>query len=261
MTIPPATIDLQVEVPGSAETVWTAVATGPGISSWYVPHEVEERPGGSAQARFGPGDDMLVPGRVVEWDPPRRVVFAGAEGSEDGLTFEWTVEPLDGDDQRCSVRLVNGGFGEGGPWDAMYDAMVEGWRMFLSNLTLHLTHFAGQEAVAALPTATWEGSPADVWPRLMAKLGVTDDPQVGQPLSLCPDGAPALTGTVVDVGSTRLSLLLDEPLPGTGFIAAEGGGDESQVSIWTYRYGDHAAAVAEAEQDGWQAWLTARSGG
>ena len=45
-------IELEIEVVGTPEEVWQAIATGPGISSWYVPHTVEEREGGAATARF-----------------------------------------------------------------------------------------------------------------------------------------------------------------------------------------------------------------
>ena len=48
-------LEIEVQVPGTAEEVWRAIATGPGISSWYVPHQVEEREGGAAVASFGPG--------------------------------------------------------------------------------------------------------------------------------------------------------------------------------------------------------------
>ena len=65
---------------GTPEEVWQAIATGPGISSWYVPHTVEEREGGAATASFGPGPEMTVPGRVAAWEPPRRIVFDGGEG-------------------------------------------------------------------------------------------------------------------------------------------------------------------------------------
>jgi uncharacterized protein YndB with AHSA1/START domain len=38
-------VQVEVEVPGTAEEVWQAIATGPGISSWFVPGEFEERDG------------------------------------------------------------------------------------------------------------------------------------------------------------------------------------------------------------------------
>ena len=32
-------VEAEVEVPGTPEEVWQAIATGPGISSWFVPTE------------------------------------------------------------------------------------------------------------------------------------------------------------------------------------------------------------------------------
>ena len=57
-------IDLSVEVAGTPEEVWEAIATGRGISSWFVPSTVEEREGGATTSRFGEGPEMLIPGRV-----------------------------------------------------------------------------------------------------------------------------------------------------------------------------------------------------
>ena len=101
----PHSIDMSVEVVGTASDVWTAVATGPGISAWYVPHVVEEYAGGVATASFGPGPVTQVPGRVAVWDPPRRILFDGGEGVG-GLTFDWLVD--DGVNGTCVVRLING---------------------------------------------------------------------------------------------------------------------------------------------------------
>ena len=116
-------IELEIEVPGTPEEVWRAIATGPGISSWYLPHTVEERQGGAANVSFGAAPEMQVAGRVAAWEPPHRVVFDGGD-SDAGLAFEWLVEARDGG--RCVVRLVNSGFGSGDEWDAQYDGMAEG---------------------------------------------------------------------------------------------------------------------------------------
>lgn len=75
-------LTFEIEVPGGPEEVWRAIATGPGISSWYVPHTVEERDGGPATASFGPEPEMQVSGRVAVWEPPYRIVFDGGEGVE-----------------------------------------------------------------------------------------------------------------------------------------------------------------------------------
>ncbi|MGF1647196.1 MAG: SRPBCC domain-containing protein [Kineosporiaceae bacterium] len=249
-------IDLSVEVPGTPEEVWRAIATGPGISSWYVPHVVEERSGGAASASFGPGPEMQVPGRVAAWEPPHRIVFDGGEGVP-GLAFEWLVAAKDGG--TCVVRLVNTGFGDGQEWDDQYDGMREGWQLFLLNLRLHLAHFAGRTATPALPTAAWPTEPHEAWPALLQALGLSAAPAPGTRVVLDPADGPdpvgTLAGTVVDVGDRRLALVLDEPAPGTAFMAIEGKTAPSSVSVWSYLYGDERDRLAAAVSASWQRWL------
>src|SRR2546430_16906512 len=50
-------IQVEVEVPGTPEEAWQASATGPGISSWFVPTEFEEKDGKpvAVKMNFGPG--------------------------------------------------------------------------------------------------------------------------------------------------------------------------------------------------------------
>ncbi len=248
-------IRLEIEVPGTPEEVWRAVATGPGISSWFVPHSVEERVGGAAVSSFGPGPEMQIPGRVVTWEPPEKVVFDGGEGAG-GLAFEWTVEAKDGG--TCVVRFVNTGFGEGEQWDGEYDSMTDGWRVFLLNLKLHLAHFAGQKATSSLPMGMWEGPRDETWKVLTEALGLPASPAVGDRLATSASDAPLLAGTVVDTAPRRIVLLTDEPAPGTAFIVVEDAGPASGVSIWCYLYGDDAAAAVDRDGPLWQQWLADR---
>ncbi len=249
-------IKLEIEVPGSPDEVWRAIATGPGISSWYVPHTVEEREGGAATASFGPGPEMQVAGRVAAWDPPHRVVFDGGEGVE-GLAFEWLIEARDGG--TCIVRLVNTGFGSGAEWDGQYDGMSEGWRLFLLNLRLHLEHFRGQTAQTSLPSTMWAGTRDMAWTTLTRALGIPPAPAVDERIEVTAPDAPSLAGTVADFAPGRLALLLDQPSPGTAFIAVEGDGEVVSVSIWSYLYGNDGATIAERDGPRWQQWLTERA--
>lgn len=244
-------IELEVTVVGTPEEVWQAIATGPGISSWYVPHVVEERDGGAARASFGEGPEMQIAGRVAAWEPPRRIVFTGAEHGSP-LAFEWVVGARDGGS--CVVRLVNSGFGSGEPWDAQYDGMTEGWKMFLLNLQLHLAHFRGQHATSMLPMAMWAGGGDDVWRRLAGSLGIPAAPAMGRRIETG-DGVPRLAGTVASATPGRLALVLDEPAPGTAFVAVEGGGEHWGVSVWSYLYGPEATAIVARDRPRWQAWL------
>ena len=249
-------LEFEVEVVGTPEEVWRAIATGPGISSWYVPHTVEEREGGAAVARFGAGPEMEVPGRVAAWEPPRRVVFDGGEDAG-GLAFEWLVDARDGG--TCVVRLVNTGFGSGDDWDGQYDAMSDGWQLFLLNLKLHLEHFRGQTATAQLPTAMWAGPRDTAWTNLADQLGIGSAPVVGERIDTGGDDAPKLAGTVVDVASWRLALLVDQPALGTAILAVEGKSDQVSVSIWSYLYGADGAAAAKRDEPRWAKWLSDRA--
>lgn len=248
-------IELEVEVRGTPEEVWRAIATGPGISSWYVQHVVEEREGGAAMASFGPGPEMQIPGRVAAWEPPHRIVFDGGEGVP-GLAFEWLVEAREGGS--CIVRLVNSGFGSGDDWDAQFDGMLEGWQLFLLNLRLHLEHFAGLTATSMLPMAMWSGSRTDAWARVLSSLGLPTEAQPGDRVVATAGAGLELAGTVVESQSWRLALLLDEPAPGTAFIAVEGMGDQFGVSIWSYLYGPGAAEIVTRDEPRWREWLAMR---
>jgi uncharacterized protein YndB with AHSA1/START domain len=248
-------IELEVEVAGTPEEVWRAIATGPGISSWYVPHTVEEREGGSATASFGSAPEMQIKGRVAAWEPPHRVVFD--DGTGEGLAFEWLVEARDGG--TCIVRLVNTGFGSGEDWDAQYEGMTEGWLLFLGNLKLHLEQFPGQSATASLPTATWAGPRDTAWARLTDDLSIPAIPAVGERIKVNTPNAPTLAGTVADAASWRVALVLDQPSPGTAILAVEGHGEQVQASIWSYLYGTEGATAAERDEPLWQQWLTERA--
>src|SRR5207253_10231259 len=51
-------IQVEVEVPGTPEEVWQAIATGPGISSWFVPTEFEEKDGKPVAVKMNVGPGM-----------------------------------------------------------------------------------------------------------------------------------------------------------------------------------------------------------
>ncbi len=242
-------IDLSVKVVGNIETVWRAVASGPGISSWYVPHEVEEKQGGRAQASFGPEPEMQIAGRVAVWEPPNRVVFDGGEEVV-GLSFEWTVQAHD--NNTCTVRLHNAGFTEK---DEQYAAMVEGWKLFMSNLQLHLKHFPNQNATAALPMVMWPVTAEVGWQILTEGLGIYELPKEGDQLTIATDPNTDVTGTVIATGPRKIVLLVEHPAPGTAFLTSEGSGGMAMVSIWMYLYGSNRTSLAKHYDACWRDWL------
>ena len=245
------TIDLSIEVPGTPEEVWHAIATGPGITSWFVPTEVEEREDGVVRSHFGEmGTDE---GRVVTWDAPRRVVFEGGAATGRPLAFEWTVEAVSGD--TCTVRLVSTGFGDGEEWDGDFDGMSAGWRLFMENLRLHLAYFRSQPATAAVPMAMIAGPNDRAWSALCSALDVPGGLGEGDAISLPVAEGEAWPGrierTVMSEAMRHHVVVLEQP-PATGFLAAEGNGDQVAVSAYLYFYGDDAKEHAAQWEHAWK---------
>lgn len=240
-------IDLEVEVPGTPEQVWEAIATGPGISSWFIPMTVDEEIGGEVVMDFGElGSDTAT---VAAWEPPHRVVFRG--GGERPLAYEWLVEARSGD--TCIVRLVNSGFGSGEDWDGEYHGMSEGWKIFLQNLRLHLTHFPGRTPHTVIPSVMVPGPRNVAWAELCERMGVPADARAGDTI-VSASGAPALRATVESRldsdAATALLLVVEEPAEGTAFLTVEGNGDTVGASLYLYLYGEGATAA-----DAWAPWL------
>jgi hypothetical protein len=182
------------------------------------------------------------------------VVFAG-EGDR-ALAHEWLVEARDG--SSCVVRLVVSGFGTGAGWDAEYDGLSNGWNIFLHNLRLYLTHFAGQHGRAIIPARMTAGPKDAAFSRLCDAIGVPDDLNEGDRLRAAGPGVPALSGTVESVQVTDAThsyfLLLEDPAPGTAFLTAEGSDDAVAISLYLYLFGETGAAA----KDEWTALLADR---
>jgi len=245
---------LEQEVPGTPEQVWEAIATGPGITAWFVPTTVEGRDGGEMTQEFGPG--MSVTGRVHAWDPPHRFGYSEhASADAEGMAFEFLVEAKDSG--TCIVRLVNSGFGHGEDWDDQYDGMEQGWRIFLHVLRLHLEGFAGQPAARVQAMAMIEApdGTAAVMQRAMAPFAFDQDR-----LEAIENTPAPLAGTVTLRQDYVTAFTVDTPAPGTGFIAVEGRGPVLAVSLWLAFYGPDAKALAERDGPRWQAWVDGLTG-
>ena len=244
-------IDLDIEVPGTPEEVWEAVASGPGITAWFVPAKVEGRVGGTAELDFGPGLGVET-AQVTAWDPPRR--FAAEVAASEGrplFAMEWLVEARDGG--TCVVRLINSGFGHGGEWDAEYDATESGWRLFLRNLRLYLTHFPGQRCTSVLVNGHAAGPVTRAFGELGAALGLPEGAAEGDKVVAGAPGVPPLAGVVELATDSLLALLLDEPASGIAFVAAEpAGGGSAHASVYLYLFGDGAAEVAARDEPAWR---------
>jgi uncharacterized protein YndB with AHSA1/START domain len=246
-------IDLDIEVPGTPEEVWEAVASGPGITAWFVPARVDGRLGGTCELDFGPGVGVET-ARITAWEPPRRLVAEVAAEGRPAFAMEWLVEARDGG--TCVVRLINSGFGSGADWDAEYDATEAGWRLFLYNLRLYLTHFPGRRCSSVLANGHADGPVDRAFGELAAALGLPAGARAGEPVAATAPGAPPLAGVVERAAPNMLTLLLERPAAGIAFVVCEPAGDGSaHASVYLYLFGDGAAEAAARDEPGWRAWV------
>jgi len=180
----------EVALDASPEQVWEAIATGPGLTSWFMTHEVEPGVGGLVRLRV---DDFVAESRITGWDPPHRLeVIGGSE--EEPMAFEYLVEARDGGS--TVLRFVQSGF-LGDNWETEYDAMFAGWDCYFRTLGQYLRHFYGRQATFVFADGPEASAAPEAWPRLLSALGFTARPVLGEQVRLT--GPEPLEGVVDDV--------------------------------------------------------------
>lgn len=250
-------IAVETEVPGTPEEVWRAIATGPGVSAWFCPVEVEERVGGKTTTRMG---GMVSTGTVAAWEPPRRMVAEGQPYGPDGPTsaIEWTVEASSGGN--CTVRLVNSLFTDKTDWDDQLENAESGWPGMFDILRLYLRHFRGEECSMVRIMSPTTASQSTAWATFEGALGLADLTQ-GDAITTVQDDAPPLVGILEEVehGSTPRALVrLGEPAPGIAFLSAFTMGGQVMVVIGFNLYGTAGVSALSGVEAAWQAWLGRR---
>ncbi len=263
-------VEAEIEVPGSPEEVWHAIATGHGISSWFVPSQVEQREGGTVVNSFGPGMDSVA--TITQWDPPKS--FTAETEEEPGtVATQWTVETRDGG--TCVVRVVHRWFASTDDWDAQFEGHAYGWATsFFRMLRLYLTHFPGRPCSAFQLSAVSESSAPETWQAIKSVLNIEGAGQRFQSGSGVPEAAGTVERKEIDdpeLLRTREQLLasmdwqeneepelllrLDQPAPGLAHLFVVPMGGPTMVSIRFHFFGDQGAAVAHDAERAWNEWL------
>jgi uncharacterized protein YndB with AHSA1/START domain len=251
-------VQVEVEVPGTPEEVWQAIATGPGISSWFVPAEFEEQDGKpvAIKLNFGPG--MESRSAITTWNPSQKWA-SQSDGWVPGsppIANEWSVEARGGG--ICIVRIVHSLFASTDDWDNQLEGTEHGWPAFLCTLRIYLTHFRGQRSAMKQWRAPAAGTEAEAWEALTGAVGLKGV-GVGQRWT-APAGVPAFSGVVEYFTQSPYDALLrlDKPGPGIAALGTYNMGDQSMVALGFYLYGDQAAGTAARETPLWDVWFQKR---
>jgi uncharacterized protein YndB with AHSA1/START domain len=197
---------LDAAVDATPEQVWQAVATGPGVSSWFVGRT--EINGDTVRTSFG--DDWIPSGHVTTADEPHHFAYR-SDTAPDGrfIAYEYLVE---GRDRSATVlRTVTSGFLPGDDWAAEYEAMEYGTALFFATLVEYLRWFPGRVATPITafgpPVTDW----AATWARLPTALGLTD-PRPGDAVHAELPDLPAIDGEVYFVNPHTLGIRTPDAL-------------------------------------------------
>ena len=165
---------LRADVDATPEQVWQSIATGPGISTWFVGRT--EIDGRTVRTAFG--DDWMPPGEITTSDEPRHFAHRSPTG-DDGrfVAYEYLIEGRD--HAATTLHTVTSGFLPGDDWADEYEAMRYGTALFFATLVEHLRHFPGRTATPVTafgPTITdWPAA----WTTLHTALGLNPHPRPG----------------------------------------------------------------------------------
>ena len=191
-------VQVEVEVPGTPEEVWRAIATGPGISSWFVPTRSEERQGGQVMSTFGPGMDC--PATITSWEPLKRFVAEGDMGPPGSpkVATEWSVEARAGG--MCLVRVVHSLFADTDDWDNQLDGLEQGWPTYFRILRMYLANFKGMPC-SAMQFVGFSSEPeSKAWEKAGGALGLL---KVAEGQKWTRAGRPSAHGRRGGLGGTR----------------------------------------------------------
>jgi uncharacterized protein YndB with AHSA1/START domain len=248
-------VRVEVEVPGTPEQVWRAIATGPGISSWFVPTTMEGRVGGALACDFGGG--MVSGAKITAWQPPHRFVAEDTTWLQGGppVATEWTVEARSGG--TCVVRVVHSLFASTDQWDDQIGSTEHGWPGYFRVLRHYLAHHAGEPSAAMVLSQPVAGTSAETWRTLQRAFG-TDDARIGQRLRAAAPGGAAIAGAVEAIDHVPqgdgMMMVVQDPAPGVLLVSAMDCMGMRLATMQAFYYGARAdAAVLEKEH--WQRWL------
>jgi uncharacterized protein YndB with AHSA1/START domain len=209
----------EIEVPATPEEVWQAIATGPGVDSWFMGvNEIEPREGGTTRTVMRDGTEEAT---VTAWEPPSRFSYRTPEGPDGALhAFEYIVEGRE--KGSTVVRWVHSGF-LGENWEKEYEGLSEGDPMYFDKLRVYLTYFRGRLATSVSVFGPVIPDRDEAWAKFHRGLGLEAAPALGDHVRLTPEGLPQLDGEVDWLSRDFLGVRTDDGIYRFMHISVFGG--------------------------------------
>jgi hypothetical protein len=251
-------IQVELEVPGTPEEVWETIATGPGVSSWFVPTKFEMGDNGIPKhvtSHFGKGMDAFA--TLKEWEPPHRFLATSEDYGPDGPTIatEWIVEAQSGG--TCVVRIVHSLFAASDEWDNQLESHKKGWQWFFYVLRLYLSRFKGESSKVFRLMGRSADSQENTWLKLKTTFGIDGVAEGGR--FTASGEVPALAGTLEKIDNSGAPLgavlVLDEPASGIADIFSHEMGGQIYIVMDLHYYGEAGQEAFKRDEPKWQEWM------
>ncbi|WP_328328499.1 SRPBCC family protein [Streptomyces sp. NBC_00455] len=238
----PFEIEQETTLPASPDEVWEAIATGPGIDSWFMGrNEVESREGGAAAMETGGHRQEAT---VTAYEPGKRFATRTAT-AEDGrfMAFEYLIE---GRAVGSTVlRVVHSGL-LGDDWQDEYDALRRGWPFHLHTLREYLAHFPGRRGAPVFAMALSGGQPPQQVRAALARgLSLPSPVVAGDVAHAQPAGLPPVDGEVTWSDEEHIEVRAADGLYTFHH-------SPRVVLMFHHLFGPHTGGAEAA----WQQWLT-----
>lgn len=228
-------------VDATPDEVWEAIASGPGVDSWLMGRTaIDSTTKTVTFEMFG----EVSTGTITAWEPGHRYAWHEDENPDGTFTaYEWLIETRDGGG--AVVHVVHSGL-LGDDWEAEYNGLSAGDRLYMANLAFYLNHFAPRTATSSifLPGPITD----DSWAALTAAVGVGEDAADGQLSRLNVPGIEPVDGTVQFVSPpTFVGMRTDDAM----YMLIHGYND---MVFATAHYFD--GRDPSTETAAWQRWLS-----
>ncbi|WP_433241251.1 SRPBCC family protein [Streptosporangium sp. CA-135522] len=245
-------LHMEVTLDATPEQVWEAIATGPGVDSWFMGRsQIEPREGGSVRTLLG---GFVQESEVTAWEPNKRFGYRSGAGDDGSfLALEWLIEGRDGGS--TVLRSVGSGFIGSDDWEGEYDSLKQGGAFYFHNLIQYLTHFAGRTATPISTAHPRAGDAEHVMAVLRGGLGLAGEVKDGDPVRLAPGGLAPVDG------------VMDSPVDGVvDYATPQFLGVRTSDGLYRFFHSRGGAAVVELHlfsdvdarevEGSWQSWLT-----
>jgi uncharacterized protein YndB with AHSA1/START domain len=240
----PFELSLEIELAATPEQVWDAIATGPGVDSWFMGRtELGAAAGGPANLTMLGHTEQAT---ITAYEPGLRLATRSAESSDGRfMAMEYLIEGRGGG--TTVLRLVHSGM-LGDDWETEFEAMKAGWPIYLETLKQYVAYFTGRTPSVTTVFRPGAGGPDTVWKIVTESLGVTPEVGDGEAVRL-PDGSP---GVVYYANlPVNLGVRTDEGL----YRFIHSGTDRGDALVL-----GHQNFAGRDEQAAWEAWMAERFG-